>query len=495
MLDEICNQETSNKPFLVITSAGFDKFSEYILIFGLTGGGIINVMLLYLGFHGTDLRAKLFIIISVIVFFMACLRLLQIFITLTQYRRSILLALLYPLCAIIIFGAAFAIFGKNAYRSVDMLLQFGCFCIPGFIFGLDCMLNRREPHLFLTLNILSAFYIPIAVLGLYINKVNGTIEAIGDLNYMSVAYILLVPLVFLVIKTVFFRESSFFSKAVSNNTYSSWVPKVICIGLALLYWFVILNTGTRGAYICVLGLFTFLFLWIAYIKQKQFLLRAATLFVLFLMVFSLFMVSPSRATSRTQFFVDGLLHGKFQTSSTQAVSQAELDKITSVPVSTVPQDANINQQDNLSNETIDRNNTTLDPLKVVMNREDLFKAAWREFINSPIIGIGPLGFQIKYGRYVHNIVLEVLCDYGIIGTLIIFGVIFNRINYLVKLAKKRESISIMMMLLFSLNIPLLMSSSIFLWTPFWFFLGYTSIINNFSGLNKYKRQKECYRKI
>lgn len=53
-----------------------------------------------------------------------------------------------------------------------------------------------------------------------------------------------------------------------------------------------------------------------------------------------------------------------------------------------------------------------------MNRIVLWSSAFQEFLKAPIFGNGSLYYQAKYNYFPHNIILELLCDYGVVGTLL-----------------------------------------------------------------------------
>jgi len=439
-----------NKDSILTT---FEQFSGYFLIFGLAGGDISNVLLYYLEMHNTAFRSIVFIAISIIIFCIACIRFLQMYLTTTVFQGRSILILVYPIGGILIFFVSYVMFGKKAFQALEYCLQFGVFCIPAFVFGLDTTLNRREQILFKSLKIASFFYIPFAINGIYLlfnsnNKI-GMVSGIGELNYMSMAYALLMPMLFLVIKPIFLPEIKLLGKK-----YIGLLSMVIYFGLALFFWSVILATGTRGAIICVFGLFAFLLTLIAYRGGKTSFRRLVAIFIMFLLVFSLFMSIKSNytkgAVSRINFFVDKITQGEFQTSSTQAVSKSDLNKI------------------------IEKSIIEPIPSTIVMNREQLYYAALGEFFKSPIFGNGPLSFYLKYNRYVHNIVLEVLSDYGVICALFLFGVLIYKLLRLINAARNEIHLNIMLTLLVCLNLPLLVSGSFILSPPFWFFLGYTS---------------------
>lgn len=451
------------KSFFSRASHIFDSISGYLIVFGLAGGGIANVLLYYLGTHGTALRAPLFIFTAVVIFCLACVRFLQIYISDPQCRRLLLLSLIFPVCGLLIFAVAFATFGKIADGSIDLLMQFGCFCIPAFIFGLDCALNQRELTLFKTLDVVAVFYVPFVIFCISAifspNNVYGILASMGDFNYMSIAYVLLLPLSFLTVCFVLLPDRLFLS---INADSFRIISSILCFGLALLLWYVILCTGTRGPIVCVFAGIVFLIMWTAFIRKKRSFIRSVVVFLTFTLVFILLMFIiksdyTSSASGRMQYFVDNLFQGKFKTSSTEAVAQADLDRI-------------IN------------NNEPLDPSKIVMNREQLYYAAILEFLKSPVYGMGPLGFYAKYDGYVHNIFLEVMCDYGIIGALLFFGTVFFWLLVrLIRLSINNMVICSMLILLVFMNLPLLFSATFLTWPPFWFFLGYAQLISKYKN--------------
>ena len=54
------------------------------------------------------------------------------------------------------------------------------------------------------------------------------------------------------------------------------------------------------------------------------------------------------------------------------------------------------------------------------NRGTMFKLALGEFAKSPVTGMGPGGYKVKYGTYPHNIILEMLCETGLLGSMTLF---------------------------------------------------------------------------
>jgi len=254
---------------------------------------------------------------------------------------------------------AFVKFGASAMSTIEFLLPFGCFCIPSFIFGLDCALNRQENKLFVSLDLLSLFYIPFAILCIY-NMFNspGGLKILGEFDYMGIAYTLMLPLAFTIISVVLLPNRSFLSYTIDEGCIRNRLSIIICFGTAILFWLIIMGTGTRGTILCVFGLHILLIIWTTFIRDKRLFFRAFATFLLFTLLFMIFMFVIKSdytrdAASRMNYFISNLIDGKFKTSTTVAVSQTDLDKIISMSTSS-------------KTEPIDKN---IDPSKIVMNRE------------------------------------------------------------------------------------------------------------------------------
>lgn len=111
-------------------------------------------------------------------------------------------------------------------------------------------------------------------------------------------------------------------------------------------------------------------------------------------------------------------------------------------------------------------------------REDLYIEGINWFLENPVMGNG-IGFSFQYSTTsVHNFLLQILIESGIIG-FIIASTIFIIILYYIKKIEKKEKL-IVIGLFFSLSFGrLLVSSDIWLRTELWIFLGLlVALINN-----------------
>lgn len=106
-----------------------------------------------------------------------------------------------------------------------------------------------------------------------------------------------------------------------------------------------------------------------------------------------------------------------------------------------------------------------------------------------ILGNGIAGFANKYDIWPHNIVLEILLEFGIIGSFVFFYLLVKIIALIFKGMKKSEEI-ILLALVFSTSFPRLMLSSYFWHHPdFWIFV-FLGIIIMTNEKNKLNQEKE-----
>lgn len=86
----------------------------------------------------------------------------------------------------------------------------------------------------------------------------------------------------------------------------------------------------------------------------------------------------------------------------------------------------------------------------------LYKAAWDEFLQHPLLGIGWKTFSVKHGNLVHNIYLQLLCETGLIGFMLFIVPIANlyikTCKMIIHCRKELISFKLMNYLIFSLYI-------------------------------------------
>ncbi len=116
-------------------------------------------------------------------------------------------------------------------------------------------------------------------------------------------------------------------------------------------------------------------------------------------------------------------------------------------------------------------------------RDALWSVLLEYFVKSPVLGHGVGFFEREQGTYPHNFVLQLLCEYGIVGML--FGGVF----FLKRLARlffsARADIRYIELFLFLSSVPMLFFSNTYWQLPlFWCFF-FVNEKNNGSLANKY----------
>lgn len=103
----------------------------------------------------------------------------------------------------------------------------------------------------------------------------------------------------------------------------------------------------------------------------------------------------------------------------------------------------------------------------------LYEAARKYFYSSPIIGHGVGYFEKMQGSYVHNIFLEILCEYGVIGMIFAGG--FLIFNFAILIRGEISQTKIFGAFLFCISIPMLLFNNTYWLVPqFWIYFFWTS---------------------
>jgi len=126
---------------------------------------------------------------------------------------------------------------------------------------------------------------------------------------------------------------------------------------------------------------------------------------------------------------------------------------------------------------------------ILNGRENLYPAAFEGFASSPAWGLGIGNFNINYGIYPHNLILQLLYEGGLLLTIPIIWVIL--VGMIWVLSKKNNNLELSMLIIFlsSVSIPRLMFSANFWNTQsFWMLFGIiiTQLMDKNYGLNSYR---------
>lgn len=388
-------------------------YGKYLLPLSFCVGNLINIIFYYLGlaFQDNIARQAGFVIGNVLFAAVAFLALLP-----TLRFGHLKLRSLLPLGFILLFFAGSYLIALRRFGFTSLWMhcaeQFVFFSFPAFCVGVYAAAKQQEASFFDTLEHLGLFAAPAALIYL-----NGSLfncnpfnwgRDLGILNYMTFSYTLMPFLLAMVLQFLAGKPFSLFGRTVKHP------QRLRCILIAL-FWIAIIAAGTRGTYFCVVGFCLCLscsaFLHRESRRRSAFLSAAMTL----LLCFNIFVYAPQGFnTSRMTVFMKGLSKGEIITTDDAPEVSEKIDDLVK---------ADGNQQ------IVNREEPTPSPEPSpgsaegsiaeenlqIASRGTLYKLAFKEFQKSPLTGMGPMGYTVKYGMYPHNVPLELLCETGLLG--------------------------------------------------------------------------------
>ena len=417
------------------------RYGKYLLPLSFCIGNLINILLFYLGLAYTDnaVRDVVFIIGNVLFTLVAAVALLSVL----RFGRMKCRTLL-PLGIVLLFYMVCYLMVplRHGFTSswIHSAGQFACFSFPAFCAGIYAAVKQQEETLFASLERLGFCVAPAALIYL-----NGALFGcnpfhdgwyLGIINYMDLAYTIMPFLLALVVQ---FSEKRPLTILGRTLAYPQWVRGV----LIALFWVVICATGTRGTYFCVLG-FCVCLVGLSLLhrsnRRRTMVVSAAMALLLF---FNIFVYSPKGFnTWRMKSFLDGLTNGEIVTGTDVENVDDYLEDM--VKADGDRQIANRPEDDpaagDFAEDHVGAKNLTF------RNRGTLFKLAIMEFQKSPIVGMGPMGYLVKYGLYPHNAILQILCETGIIGFLFFMTFIIWAIIRMLRIGRRRKEIRYLILL-------------------------------------------------
>lgn len=421
-------------------------YGKYLLPLSFCLGNLINVFFYYLGlaFEDNIARQSVFIagnILFAIVAFTALLSVLRF----GQMRLHSLL----PLGAVLLFFAGCYIMALLRFGFTGTWIhnagQFVFFSFPAFCAGVYAARKQYEADFFEILERLGLFAAPAALI--YFNGALFNCNPfnyggdLGIINYMSFSYTLMPFLLAMVLRFLEKKPLTLFRRAMKY-------PQRVRGLLIALYWIAIVAAGTRGTYFCVVGFCICLVVSSCLhreARKKSAVLSAAMTFVL---CFNIFVYAPQGfGTSRMVGFLQGISKGELITAREDPKVSDKLDDLVKadgdhqianrpetpsepdVPTEpdtpaepNTPAEPDAPPQEDSAEENIQ-----------IDSRGTLFKLALKEFQKSPVTGMRPMGYTVKYGMYPHNIPLELLCETGLAGfvplMLLILWAIVNLLHF------------------------------------------------------------------
>lgn len=457
----------------ILSKVWDSRYGKYLLPLSFCLGNLINVFFYYLGlaFEDNIARQAAFIIGNVLFTVIAFTALLS-----TLRFGQLKLRALLPLGAVLLFFAVGYIWALLQFDFTGTWIhnagQFVFFSFPAFCAGVYAARKRYEADFFEILERLGLFAAPVALIYL-----NGAVfncnpfnwgRDLGILNYMTFSYTLMPFLLAMIFQFLEKKPLTLFRRALKY-------PQRVRGLLIALYWIAIIAAGTRGTYFCVIGFFICLVLSSCLhceSCQKSAILSAAMTFVL---CFNIFVYAPQGFnTSRMTIFLQGVSKGELVTTDEDPKVSGKIDdlvkadgdhQIANRPETPsepdVPTEPDAPPQEDSAEENIQ-----------IGSRGTLFKLAIKEFQKSPITGMGPMGYTVKYGMYPHNIPLELLCETGLAGFVPLMLLILWAIVNLLRFGWKQKYVRYFFLFLTAYVIQANISGNLWYCSPLLCSLGY-----------------------
>ena len=321
------------------------------------------------------------------------------------------------------------------------LLQFILFAIPVFFVAVYIVKENKLKQLLLDLNWYGIGILPFGVF--YIlrffttSKVNTSYNEFGGLSYMTISYIFLIVFVVSVLNVIYIKKK---------------FSKILQMFIIIVSWFTALYAGTRGGIVSFFSFIVIIFVSDFCLNHHRNIkpILALGLFMILTYVFSVKVWAPASSGPgrRLQnFLYDVRIYeqdsSKKLSGKKSGLKSEEIDIQAFYIQYCIQKDQNIEKSIKQLHENRDEKGKQLifyeteemeqegKNYNFEIRRPALYKFAFEEFKKHPIIGNGAYYFQNKYDLntgdigysfYPHNTVLELLCDFGLVG-LVIFSAI------------------------------------------------------------------------
>lgn len=405
------------------------RFNKHILIFGIFGEYIFFTILMllglqYLGSSDSNIYHLYWIFICIFV----AIKIIQLMFG--SYKKKALLFIgILSIIAIflLIFGVAWIKFPSSITAKYTLL--FLAFCFPSYLLGIICSYSKYR----LELGKMIMNFIPIATLALIINAIRMIdyqyMQSAGGLSRLGAGY--MTVQLFSVTLCVFVGKKNLFNMIMPkylNNRYRN----TILLLLLASQFLIIIFSASRGPIVALfVVIFSEIYLFGQIEKSKKHKYILLSLFIILLFFILIFKANLS-------------------------MFGASIERIKTL---FTPSNSNMD---------------------VSSGRIYLYKIAIEMFMEKPILGQGPLGYLNKsgYNSYPHNIILEILCDYGIIGFIIMSVFFIQVLKGYIKNLKNDGTVNIVFSIFIVKLVELTFSGSFLSSGQFWYFAGFGVLLLN-----------------
>lgn len=420
-----------------------DHLITFLMPLSLISSGYINICLYYFGLHSFDsIRRILFILLLSIIFIASLIKLFFLFQNYPQKRRKMLSILMILVFWLLIFLIAFIKFQMQSY-IIKTFLTFGIYCIPAFIFAVSIAIEKKGEQFIKSYKWYTLFILPIIFY--YIGRIilapkfDPNLLNLGAIGYLVLGYTLFTMTAFCLLDLVLYKQDK----------------SVLKIIIILLTWLACIFTGAKGPILCMLVFLSILFTYLLFQRAKQRNFYILSFIMMLMLFFQLFIYAPpSSGIWRINVFTKNISNKVIMAFSDSNDQQAFIDLVKNTPNNTRALELVSGDSSTSENNEVDQKKfkTNAQLYESSWERLFLFRLALTEGYNSPLTGLGPMGYTLKYGIYPHNIIAELIADLGYIVTIMFVIVMSSLYMLLYKKAKRNQTIALLFIYIVS-SIP------------------------------------------
>lgn len=351
---------------------------------------------------------------------------------------------------------------------VKKMVLFFLYCVPAFAFALFVGNEKKEREMFKAFVWIGMFltpgYIMFMIDRMTFNPERVSWSTFGGMDYLSIAY-----------------SALFISEGVQmaywlNDSLKCTKWKWVCLLEVGICALAIMFSGARGPLLggiicCGVNVLIFICKKVKY--KWNYCLAGFGVLVMILswIVVPAEMLGGGRTAALIGEIKDGTL--------SQAVSSQESDAVLEKIENSAAKGQGI--KETVSNEKENMSEEEKAVVKSItngsMSRVFLYRLSFKEIKANPLLGMGPVGFEQKYGNYPHNFVLELCVDLGI--PILLLGAAYCIVCFGVTFYNNRKDIMIwaVTMLCIAFGVQMVLSGSIyvcpvFVWIVTYFSRGY-----------------------
>ena len=316
---------------------------------------------------------------------------------------------------------------------LEKLLLFILYCFPPFVSALYVVIRRKISVVFSNSGliglILLPFFISCNIQFVSMSFTGNYYDRFGGIVYLSISYAALIILC-LCFADVY---CSIFKSKESIERRHLWV-NIIVIAVCSA---TVISSGSRGALVAIVAWYIATLSVITVKKCRNKTISILTI-IIPVIVISLIAITNFGQTkvNRITGFVKEVQNDSIEKALSSNASEEIIKKIQEGAEEGYSLEETIDEMTENGNLNINQEmQSELDSItKGSMSRIYLFRLAIKE-ANNHIGGLGPLGYQIKYGTYPHNIVLECMADFGYCIAIVVLAFMLYLIILLCKYTK------------------------------------------------------------